>query len=155
MAKTKANSAKKPSRRANKHTFRSEIAAFGKQVRIFRKELGLVSKELTHLVGMLSNPLSSGERETRKRQGLTLEQLAERVGISANFLGAVERGKVNPSVSVVVCLARGLGVAPGELLGGGRTISPRAREFAELFDSLPGGMKRVVLELLRTALRLA
>lgn len=97
-----------------------------------------------------------GREVRRRRKGLrlTLEQLAERAGMSANYLGSVERGTVNPSVSTVVALAHGLGVAPGELLGEVQQLTPTGREFAEMFELLSAEMKRIVLELLRAAVRM-
>ena len=93
-------------------------------------------------------------RRRRKGLGLTLEQLAERAGMSANYLGSVERGTVNPSVSTIVALAQGLGVAPGELLGEVQQLTPTGRELAEMFELLSSEMKRIILELLRAAIRM-
>lgn len=92
-------------------------------------------------------------RRRRKAQSLTLEQLAERAGMSANYLGAVERGSVNPSVSTIQALAKALGAAPGELVGEVEQLSPIARELAEMFELLSSEMKRVLLLLLRAAVR--
>jgi transcriptional regulator with XRE-family HTH domain len=94
-------------------------------------------------------------RKRRKAQRLTIEQLAERAGMSANYLGSVERGTVNPSVSTIQALARALGVASGELVGEVEQLSPSGRELAEMFDQLSSEMKRVVLPLLRAAVRAA
>lgn len=93
-------------------------------------------------------------RRRRKDLRLTLEQLAERAGMSANYLGSVERGTVNPSVSTIVALAQGLGVAPGELLGEVQQLTPMGRELAEMFELLSSEMKRIILELLRAAIRM-
>lgn len=46
----------------------------------------------------------------RKRLGLTLVQLSERSGISKSMLSAIERGKVNPTFSVVWALTQALGL---------------------------------------------
>jgi transcriptional regulator with XRE-family HTH domain len=92
-------------------------------------------------------------RKRRKAKSLTIEQLAELAGISANYLGAVERGTVNPSVSTIQALAKGLGVAPGELIGEVAELSTIGRELAELFDLLSHEMKRILLLLLRAAVR--
>jgi transcriptional regulator with XRE-family HTH domain len=54
----------------------------------------------------------------RKRHGLqmTQEELAERAGLSARYVGAIERGDVSASVTVLGQIAEALGVEPGDLL---------------------------------------
>lgn len=60
--------------------------------------------------------LAKAIREHRRRAGLTQTELAERAGIGRVYLSQVERAHKNPTVVVLVQLARGLGVQPGELL---------------------------------------
>lgn len=55
-------------------------------------------------------------RRLRKERGLTQEQLAMETGIDLTYLGGIERGRRNPSVSVLGRLAASLGVHPSELL---------------------------------------
>lgn len=62
-------------------------------------------------------------RECRLRAGLTQAELAERAGIGRPHLNHIEGGRKNPTVVVLVHLARSLGVAPGELL---THVSPTA-----------------------------
>lgn len=93
-------------------------------------------------------------RKRRKALKLTLEQLAERAGMSSNYLGSIERGQVNPSVSTVVAVADGLGVAPGELVGEVQPLGAKGLEVAQMFDELAAEMKRVVLLLLRAAMKI-
>ena len=57
-------------------------------------------------------------RRLRADAGWTQEDLADRAGLTATYVGQVERGDKVPSLTVVLKLARGLGVTPVELLGG-------------------------------------
>jgi transcriptional regulator with XRE-family HTH domain len=54
----------------------------------------------------------------RKRHDLdmTQEELAEHAGLSARYVGAIERGDVSASVTVLGQIAEALGIEPGELL---------------------------------------
>lgn len=56
-------------------------------------------------------------RAQRHRAGLTQAELAELAGIGRLHLHHVESGRRNPTVLVLVNLAKGLGVPAGELLG--------------------------------------
>ncbi|MDF0490430.1 helix-turn-helix transcriptional regulator [Sphingomonas sp. H39-1-10] len=49
----------------------------------------------------------------------TQEELGERAGLSARYVGAVERGDVSASVTVLGRIADALGVEPGVLLRNG------------------------------------
>ena len=55
-------------------------------------------------------------RRKRHDQQMTQEELAERAGLSARYVGAIERGDVSASVTVLGRIAQALGVEPGELL---------------------------------------
>ena len=61
-------------------------------------------------------------RRKRHDQHMTQEELAERAGLSARYVGAIERGDVSASVTVLGQIAEALGVEPGELL---RLSSPK------------------------------
>jgi transcriptional regulator with XRE-family HTH domain len=82
-----------------------------------------------------------------------LEQLAERSGLTPNYIGTVENGRRDPSLSTVLALARGLGVAPGELLGGVDKLSPLAIEAAQLIEGMAPDLQAATLELLRLTSR--
>ena len=100
-------------------------------------------------------PLKFG-REVRRRRtalGITLEQLAERSGLTPNYIGTVENDRRDPSLSTIGALARGLGVPPGELLGGVGELSPEAIEAARLFETLPPEVQVAVAGLLRALQR--
>jgi transcriptional regulator with XRE-family HTH domain len=55
-------------------------------------------------------------RRKRHDQKMTQEELAARAGLSARYVGAIERGDVSASVTVLGQIAEALGVEPGELL---------------------------------------
>jgi transcriptional regulator with XRE-family HTH domain len=54
---------------------------------------------------------------TRRRQlGLSQETLAEIVGIDRTYISGIERAVRNPSLDLIVKIAKRLGKTPGELL---------------------------------------
>jgi len=55
-------------------------------------------------------------RRKRHDRHMTQEELAERAGLSARYVGAIERGDVSASVTVLGQIAEALGVEPGDLL---------------------------------------
>lgn len=55
-------------------------------------------------------------RRLRKAKGLTQEQLAFEAEIDLTYMGGIERGKRNPSLAVLVSLAKALGARPADLL---------------------------------------
>lgn len=55
-------------------------------------------------------------RELREARGWTQEQLAERSDMNASYLGFVERGDNVPTLTIIIQIAEGLGVAPADLL---------------------------------------
>jgi transcriptional regulator with XRE-family HTH domain len=55
-------------------------------------------------------------RRKRHDQHMTQEELAERAGLSTRYVGAIERGDVSASVTVLGKIAEALGVEPGDLL---------------------------------------
>ena len=55
-------------------------------------------------------------RRKRHDQHMTQEELAERAGLSARYVGAIERGDVSASVTVLGQIAEALGIEPGDLL---------------------------------------
>lgn len=61
------------------------------------------------------NELGRRVRELRSQQGWTQEQLAESSKLTRGFIVAVEGGKQNVSMDVVVRLANALGISPEDL----------------------------------------
>ena len=55
-------------------------------------------------------------RRKRHDRHMTQEELAERAGLSARYVGAIERGDVSASVTVLGQIAEALGIEPGDLL---------------------------------------
>lgn len=55
-------------------------------------------------------------RKLRKARELSQEQLAERVGTSPKYLSRIETGRENPTLDLLLRLARGLKVEPYEIL---------------------------------------
>ena len=55
-------------------------------------------------------------RRKRHDRHMTQEELAERAGLSARYVGAIERGDVSASVTVLGQIAETLWVEPGDLL---------------------------------------
>jgi transcriptional regulator with XRE-family HTH domain len=64
----------------------------------------------------LKEVMAKNMRRKRHDQKLTQEELAERAGLSARYLGAVERGDVSASVTVLGRIADALGVEPAKLV---------------------------------------
>lgn len=57
-------------------------------------------------------------RKLRAQREWTQEDLADAAGLTTTYVGQVERGDKVPSLTVVLKLARGLAVAPADLLVG-------------------------------------
>ena len=55
-------------------------------------------------------------RRLRKDRGLSQEQLAYQSDLWLSIVGRVERGEIDPTISTVKMLAKGLDVSPYELL---------------------------------------
>lgn len=55
-------------------------------------------------------------RRARHDKQLTQEELADRAGLSMRYVGAIERGDVSASVTVLGQIADALEIEPGDLL---------------------------------------
>jgi len=53
----------------------------------------------------------------RIAKGLTLEQLAFEADIELSQVHRVEKGKINPTLTTLIALAKGLGITLAELVG--------------------------------------
>ncbi len=62
-------------------------------------------------------------RRARHDKKLTQEELADRAGLSMRYVGAIERGDVSASVTVLGQIADALEIDPGELLK--KTSAPK------------------------------
>lgn len=61
--------------------------------------------------------LGKNVRRLREERGWSQEDYADRAGIHRTYVSDIERGKRNPTVTVVEKLAGPLEVTAGELLG--------------------------------------
>jgi len=57
-------------------------------------------------------------RRLRVQKGMTQEELAFEAEIDLTYVGGIERGRRNPSLMVLVRIAKALGVPPPRLLEG-------------------------------------
>lgn len=64
----------------------------------------------------LKEAMAKNLRRIRHAQKQTQEELADRAELSLRYIGAIERGDVSASVTVLGQIADALGVDPGELL---------------------------------------
>jgi transcriptional regulator with XRE-family HTH domain len=80
---------------------------------------------------------------------MTLAELAKLSGLTPNYIGKLEHGKVNPALSTMTLLARGLGVEMGELLGDVTHLSASALRLGRFLDQAPPAIRRGILSLLR------
>jgi transcriptional regulator with XRE-family HTH domain len=64
----------------------------------------------------LKEAMAVNLRRIRHEKNLTQEDLAEQAGLSMRYVGAIERGKVSASVTVLGRIADALDVDPCELL---------------------------------------
>jgi transcriptional regulator with XRE-family HTH domain len=62
--------------------------------------------------------LGSNVRRLRRAAGLSQIELADRCGMHFTEISRLERGRKDPQLSTIVKLARGLDVAPADLLAG-------------------------------------
>ena len=63
-----------------------------------------------------SKVVGGNVRRLRRQRGLTQEQLAFEAELDLTYVGGIERGKRNPSLSVLARIAKALSVHPGKLL---------------------------------------
>jgi len=55
-------------------------------------------------------------KKYRKKQNLTIAELANIVGVDYSQIGRMERGKVNPNISIIFDIANVLKISPALLL---------------------------------------
>ena len=60
--------------------------------------------------------LGKNVRRLREEKGWSQEDYADRADIHRTYVSDIERGRRNPTVTVVEKLAKPLGIAPGRLL---------------------------------------
>ena len=82
----------------------------------------------------------------RQRNGLTQDQLAEQVGLSPKYISGIERGVENPTMDILLRVAKMLGVEPYDLFLFG--------ESEESEKALRKGIEKMVREADREKLQL-
>jgi transcriptional regulator with XRE-family HTH domain len=60
--------------------------------------------------------LGNAIRQIREREGLTQSQLGRKTGLHPSYISDIERGVRNPSWSIIVNVAKALGIKPSELV---------------------------------------
>ena len=60
--------------------------------------------------------LGKNIRKLREAHGWSQEDYADRAGIHRTYVSDIERGRRNPTITVVEKLAAPLGVSPGQLI---------------------------------------
>ncbi len=71
----------------------------------------------------LKEIMAKNLRRARHDKQLTQEELADRAGLSMRYVGAIERGDVSASVTVLGQIADALEIEPGDLLK--KTTAPK------------------------------
>ena len=64
----------------------------------------------------VSRTFGAWVRELRQRKKLTQTDVAQRAGISLTYVSEIERGVRNPTLAVIVRLARALDASPSQLV---------------------------------------
>ncbi len=81
----------------------------------------------------------------RKQRGWTQEFLSERVNISLHYLSRVEGGKENPTINMLLKIAKALKVEPWELFDFGHELE--SNELWEVLNELAKEMDENKLKL--------
>jgi len=90
-------------------------------------------------------------KELRRARGLSQEQLAERMGINAKYLSSIERGRENPTLDLLLKLAKSLRVETAGLFNYSWQRLPEAelrRRLRALTDAADPAKLRELLALL-------
>lgn len=64
----------------------------------------------------MSGEIGKRIRQCRRLKALTLEELGNKSEICSKYLGEIERGKKNPTLSIIRKIANGLDIHPSWLL---------------------------------------
>jgi transcriptional regulator with XRE-family HTH domain len=66
-------------------------------------------------------------RQLRDERDLSQEGLGEKSGLHRNYVGGIERGELNPTLTTISKLAKGLGLRVPALLTLADKLEPRKR----------------------------
>jgi transcriptional regulator with XRE-family HTH domain len=76
----------------------------------------------------VTKTIARNAKGLRKRMGLTLQEVAERAGIAKSYVWELEQGKqTNPSIAILMGLAKGLGCSVDGLIGAETYMKPQLR----------------------------
>lgn len=89
-------------------------------------------------------------RRLRRERGTTIEDLASAADLHPNYVAGIERGERNPTVAVVIRIARALGVDPSSLfeLHADEDARSLRREITQRLAKLPADELRRILRVL-------
>lgn len=107
------------------------------------------------MVLVLDDRRALGERirQLRTLLGLSQEALAERSGLHPTQVQRIEQGKLDPRLSTLGSLSRGLGIDLSDLMRlGSRSGSTPTDQLVHLLTGRPIGDQQLVLEVARTIL---
>jgi len=68
------------------------------------------------LIEMRLVELSARIKKGRENEGLTLVELGERSGVAPSTIQKIENRQMTPSIAVILKIATGLGIEPGDLI---------------------------------------
>lgn len=103
-------------------------------------------------------------KELRLRKGMTLEQVADIVGVGKSTVRKWETGMIaNMKRDKIALLAKALGTTPAYLMGWKEEettstpdepkLTEAQRTMLDLFDRVPEDKQKMVLEMIRVALK--
>ena len=76
-------------------------------------------------------PIGERVKSIRELKGLSLDAAAEKAGCSVEYLEWVEKGQVEPSVALLLRLAKAMNLGPSSFLGEGEAPEARLEEDAK------------------------
>lgn len=84
--------------------------------------------------------LSARIKKGRENEGLTLVELGERSGVAPSTIQKIENRQMTPSIAVILKIATGLGIEPGDLIAPRNpsrlnTVLQRASQHAKIVAS--------------------
>lgn len=82
-----------------------------------RRNYGLYTFYVLKCVRVIEMSLGDNIRHVREILGLTREQVSTKTGISATHIGSIERDEKNPTIDIVIKLAKAYNVTVSELIG--------------------------------------
>lgn len=95
----------------------------------------VVERGVFYIVDIRVANVGSRIREARQRQGITQAQLADKINISISHLSAIESGRSNFGVDILIRMTEALGISADWLLNTGipETAGQHSSELEALF----------------------